>query len=345
MLRNSMSCLSVLAVISVWGALPALGDDGAASVGVGGIQLIREPRVSMEEERLTISATQITVEFDFLNDTDKDITTEVAFPVPPYDRKFLDASYPKGLDDFRLWIDGRETKYQIDARAMLKGVDYSALLRKLGVDVASLGHFTDNDPKRGVPYSPDVEKLSDAQREDLKRLGLIRSDNGFMGWTVVKRYHWTQTFPAHKALHVRHTYSPILGFGMLQPEVSDPVPRREKTPEFAAAIRDSCIDAPLQNTLTAAAQKEKEDNGYILSEWVDYILTTANTWKTPIKSFELVVERPEPTTPTKDEPGRHWLVSFCWDGPVEQLDANRFLARASDLVPSRELHVAFFGVH
>jgi hypothetical protein len=63
----------------------------------------------------------------------------------------------------------------------------------------------------------------------------------------------------------------------------------------------------------------------------------------PIKSFELIVERPKARPETVFPSGR-WLVSFCWDGPVNQLDADRFLARAINFVPKRELHVAFFGV-
>jgi len=214
---------------------------------------------------------------------------------------------------------------------------------RLGVDVASLGHFTDEDPKRNDPYSPDVERLPRRQREDLKRLGLIRSDNGFMGWTVIKTYHWRQTFPAHKTVHVRHVYAPILGFGSVAPEVTDPVPRRERSQEFATAIRESCFDPALQNTLTVSARKDTEAGGYIQTAWADYILTPANTWKMPIKSFELIVERPKARPETVFPSGR-WLVSFCWDGPVNQLDADRFLARAINFVPKRELHVAFFGV-
>lgn len=332
--------LFALTVISTWAGLPAFANDGAASVGVGGIQLKREARISMEKEHLTISGEQVTVEYEFLNDTAEDITTEIAFPVPPYDEHNLDASFHKRLDDFRVWVEGREIKYQTDVKAMLNGVDYASLLQKLGVDVASLGHW-DFPDERDAPYSPDVEKLSQEQRDELKRLGLISSYNGFMAWTVVKTYHWTQIFPAHKILHVRHIYAPVLGYGGIEPEVVYPVPRQERTPEFTAAVHDSCIDAMLEKTLVAAARKErKEEGGYISSKWIDYILTTANTWRTPIKDFELIVERPRQQPPAANR----WFVSFCWDGPVERLDANHFIARSMNFVPNRELHVAFFGI-
>lgn len=328
-----------LVLFSGWDGLSASSNDAAASVAVGGIQLKRESRISMERERLTISREKVTVEYVFLNPTDEDVTTEIAFPVPPYNEYYLDASPPKRLDDFRVWVDGRETEYETEVKAMLDGVDYSALLRKLGVDIASLGHF---DEDADNPYSPDIEKLAPSDRDELKRLGLIR-DNGFMGWTVVKTYHWHQTFPAHRLLQVRHEYAPVMGFEQLQPEVVIPVPRQERTREFDAAIRDSCMDASLQQALTAAARKEKkEESGFITSEWVDYVLTTANTWKTPIKDFELIVERPRPKPGSPER--RQWFVSFCWDGDVKRFDLDHFSGHLTNFVPKRELHVAFFGI-
>src|SRR3989440_11113341 len=161
-----------LMLVSSWAMLPAFSNDGAASVAVGGIQLKREARISMEKERLTISREKVTVEYEFLNPTDEDITTEIAFPVPPYDEKYLNVSVNERLDDFRVWVDGQETKYQTEAKAMLNDVDYTALLRKLGVDVASLGHFDDDQ----TLHSPDVEKLSASERDELKRVGLIRNN-------------------------------------------------------------------------------------------------------------------------------------------------------------------------
>jgi len=71
----------------------------------------------------------------------------------------------------------------------------------------------------------------------------------------------------------------------------------------------------------------------VSGEWVKYILTTANTWKTPIRDFELIVERPA-----------RQFVSFCWEGNVEKLSNTRFRATAHDFVPNQELLVYFFSV-
>ena len=160
-----------------------------------------------------------------------------------------------------------------------------------------------------------------------------------MAWTAVKTYHWTQTFQAHKILHVRHVYAPILGYGGLQPEVVFPVPRQDMTPEFAAAVRDSCIDAVLQKTLTAAARKEKKGEwGYIGNLQIDYILTTANTWRTPIKDFELIVERPKPqppaVTPAVRAEFNHQLqLAAAFEKQQKYADAIKAYREALRLVP------------
>jgi hypothetical protein len=109
---RNLACLAATLML-VSGTL-ALGNDGAASTGVGGIQLRREANISMEKERLTISESKVTVEYEFLNDTDKDITTEVAFPIPPYDNSPDDPVNVPGFNDFRLWADGKELKYSTD---------------------------------------------------------------------------------------------------------------------------------------------------------------------------------------------------------------------------------------
>jgi hypothetical protein len=95
----------------------------------------------------------------------------------------------------------------------------------------------------------------------------------------------------------------------------------------------------LRKTLIAAVPN---DNGFYEGSidplWVDYILTTANTWKTPIKDFELIIEKPKPKGP------EHYYVSLCWDGKIEKRGVDMFVARVANFVPKRELRVMFFQV-
>jgi len=134
---------------------------------------------------------------------------------------------------------------------------------------------------------------------------------------------------------VKHEYAPELGRQYLDLDTL-----QGKTGEPYAKLSDSCVDPSLRNTLIAAAPNDNgfDGGGFIPTVRVDYILTTANTWKTPIKDFELVVERP------KAERHEQYYVSFCWDGKVEKRGPDMFVARVANLVPKRELRVMFFQV-
>lgn len=273
-LRNHACLAATLVLVS--GTL-ALGNDGAASSGAGGIQLRHEANISMERERLTISESKVTVEYEFLNDTDKDITTEVAFPIPPYDNQADNPGGIPGFNDFHLWVDGKELKYNIDVRAKLNGKDYTDLLKTLGVDIAS---FDGDYNLMGDPPKGAITRLPKQQVQQLSSLGLVDSANGTPLWEVVKTYYWTQTFPAHKVLHVRHEYTPMIGYELINPE--DLASNKPHPSDPQGEVEHVCVDPSLQKGLA--------DRGLGMA-WVDYILTTANTWKTPIKDFTLVIDR------------------------------------------------------
>ncbi len=304
------------------------GNDGAASTAAGGIQLKKEARISMEKERLFIGEKTISVEYEFLNQTDRDVSTEVAFPIPPYDYAgiFNGGDNARPIEHFRVWVEGREVAYQSEVKAMLKGIDYSAPLRQLGIDVVSLGHF--DDASGDEPFARDFRKLSKLQQNELRRIGLF--DEYFPQWTVVMTHHWQQNFPANKILHVRHEYSPAIGE---EATVLDDLIKKHTEKRHLVTFAQWCIVPTLQKTLEASMHRTESS----FVKWVDYILTTANTWKTPIKQFELIVERPKADTSAK-----YYYVSFCWDGQILQMDPDHFVVRASNFVPKRELSIAFF---
>jgi len=211
---------------------PLAANDSAASVALGGIVLTREPRISMESERLTISLSKVTVEYEFLSESDKDITTEVAFPIPPYE--FTEsAGGIRAFDDFRLWVDGKELPYEVESKAFLqkddgKGSkvgeprDVTAILERYKIDVPTLGHYFVNGKystgKGNEDVVPDFERLSPAMQKKVSELGLVDAEGSgsVPRWQVRKTYHWQQTFQAHKVLRVRHEYSPGFGFEMME---------------------------------------------------------------------------------------------------------------------------------
>ncbi len=116
-------------------------DDGATAISAGGLVPVREPRVTMAKEVLSISLNRVVVDYDFRNDTDAAVTTEVAFPIPAYGN---DPDGPElklaGFDDFKLFVGGKPMAFQTEIKAVVKGRDVTALLVKDGVEVASFGH-------------------------------------------------------------------------------------------------------------------------------------------------------------------------------------------------------------
>lgn len=304
---------------------PLRGDDGASSISAGGLVAVREPRVTMAKEVLSISLKRVVVDYDFRNDTDAPVTTEVAFPIPPYGNE-MDGADPAraGFDDFKLAVNGKPIPFQTEVKALVKGRDITDLLRKDGVSIADFGHY---DSAR-TQESRDFKKLSAVQVRELLAAGAIHQEGGTTDatWEVQKRYHWTQTFPAHGTVHIRHQYSPVAGAQLVPPELLAAGRKVAPDEKYAAeTLRSMCV-SPAQMRAAAALK------GMVSTEWVDFILTTANSWKRPIGDFTLIVERTDPRD----------TVSFCWDGPVTKLDANHFQAHTTNLVPGTELHIGFY---
>lgn len=313
----------VFFVVSI--ACAAHADDGAASIAAGGVvQMGKEPRVTMAREVLQISWDKVIVDYDFRNDSDQDVVTEVAFPIPDYDAEMEDVEPARqGFDDFRLWIDGKPAKFAVETRAFVKGREITGILNRLHVDIGSFGHSTANDD------SSDIRRLTAAQRTLLAKENAI--DPAYNGalWTVRKKYHWEQVFPAHATAHVRHEYTPVVGntnsvrYGMLG-----------KDPDMVEELNSLCIDSQLRSSLTKLINT-KGKNAW--DSYVDFILTTANTWKTPIEDFTLIVERP------KLKGSLASYVSFCWDGPIEKIDTDHFKATTRNFVPKKELRIGFIS--
>lgn len=338
-----------LAVALSFGSSVASANDGAASVALGGIQLKREVRVSMEKERLTITENKITVEYEFLNETNEDIMTEVAFPVPPYDFFFDNDQGYLGVDSFRVWVDGAEIKPGVEVKAFNNGIDQTRILQELGIDIPSFAHF---DAKARNLGKSELTALPPEVQARLIDLGLMDAETKFPDWTVHKTYHWPQNFPSHNILQVRHEYRPIEGYEQTQLVELEPEITNRQTAEIRERVRQSpgdlftrrfletgCVDSATRRKIVSYKSPDptpqSSGDKWVGTSWIQYILTTANTWKTPIKDFELIVERP------LSQSRAPIYVSFCWDGPVTRDDENHFLAKVRNFVPRKELTVMF----
>ena len=311
-----MSRFATLAAL-VLAVAPSAGrpNDSAAAIGVGGVQPREERRVSMRKERLFISPKKVWVEYEFVNESTQNVETEVAFPLPPYSH-----SYSRTLStirDFRVWVDGMQIPVKRQVRALHGGEDYAELLKQLGVDVEAFGYFNQ------VGETDQIASLSPHDREGLGRIGLVTED-GEPTWAVQSTWHWRQDFPPGKVVRVRHEYAPMVGW-TYDRDFSDRL----------GDLPDACLDAKTKKAVEKLMLQKSATDGEALiwADSLEYILTTANTWKTPILHFELTVERPE---------GEY--ASFCWDGEVKRTGPRTFTARVKNFVPRKELTVYFLSV-
>ncbi len=104
--RNETRGETMRSLVTFWILVSsiAFGNDGSGeAVPSGGLQLRREARISMEKERLIIGMERVAVEYEFLNPTGQDITTEVLFPLPAEHLNFSPRPLP--ILGWHVWVE------------------------------------------------------------------------------------------------------------------------------------------------------------------------------------------------------------------------------------------------
>jgi Domain of unknown function (DUF4424) len=334
-----LAASALLAVALITSALHA--DDGAASVAAGGIVLRKEPRITMQKEVLTIAVDKVTVDFDFLNDTDSDVTTTVAFPLPPRNYAPYPDNPPPKFDDFKIWVNAQTAPYETELRATHRGHDYARLLQDMRINLDTFAGGESYD-KSGELLPNQLAELSAEQTARLKGLDLV-VDGGrgalYPNWTLEKLYYWQQTFSTHRVVHIRHTYTPGAGQMQVGSEYFDSDYRPDHPGQNDHnTFMKSFVDGACLSRFRRLKFEWASPGNIVFVDFVDYILTSANTWKTPIRDFQLIVDPANPWEPT-----RPYFPSLCWNGPIETLKDGRLSVRRQDFLPSKELKVYFFS--
>ncbi len=324
----------------------AVANDYTAEIANGGLRARQEDRVAIKKERLFISRKKIRVEYEFLNESDRDVVTEVAFPWPRYKFGFAERTFDSSMLRFSVQVDGAIVPHKTQVKAFVAGdKDITEKLIRYDLNVPFFGYFDakdSTDPElHGHRYQ--VEALGPGARQELLEAGAIQPDGDLQPlWEVEVTHHWTQRFPAHRIVKISHDYAPILGSaaGVFWPKEQKVIaPAMGGTKPGAEFGDQGCADSAFWKAASARLieRKEKDPGGAqgggaesLVGDWLGYILTTAHTWKGPIEAFELIVER---------DPGD--LITFCWDGPIEKISTDRFLAKVSQFRPTKELTVYF----
>lgn len=308
--------LAALAAALAAGA--AAANDSTAEKTAGGLVLTRTNAVDMVSEDLYVSPERVRVAYIFRNRTRAPVRTTVAFPMPDRDLAEMresDTAYPHS---FRTLVEGRPVTMRVERRAMLAGVDHTALLSGLGIPV-------DEDPDDGRLIAA-LTRLRPADRARVVGLGLAEQADRRLQplWTVKETYYWEQTFPAGRDLDVRHNYVPGTGGGVA---VALGFPGFRNSAEGRREQAYYCTDRDFLAALDRMMRREPE-GVYASEQRLGYILTTGGNWRSPIGRFRLVVDKLDPAA----------IISFCGEG-VRRISPTRFEIRRRNWRPTRDLHI------
>ena len=322
----------IVAIICVQLCIPlpdaAIANDTIVEITPQGLQFKREDKISIEKESLHISLKKIEVSYIFKNHSSKDITAEVAFPVPPYriyDLLIGNHSHkPIQFGDFKAKVNNKQTSYKKEIRALVNGKDYAPLLQSLNISIEDFGKYDLANPDG----ANDVLRLTKEDKNKLLELGIL--NEGEPVWTVEIKYHWTQTFPANSSVNIKHSYTPYYGgmYGVFQEwqnEVSGEVD--------SGIMQESCLAQDTKKAIEERAFAKVKGTHKAINlyyDWVSYILTTANNWKQPIKDFHLIIEKPE-----------NAITSLCFGHKLIKTSPTRFEAHIKNFIPEKDLKVYF----
>jgi hypothetical protein len=317
--------LLLLAALAL--AAPGLANDSVAVTAAGGLVLVPNDAIDMVSEDLFLSRQEVRVRYVFRNRTRSPVRVTVAFPMPDYDLSVEEEGDVAWPGDFHTRVAGREVPMRVERRALLNGVDHTALLTRLGVPIESRAG-------RDSMYHA-LSHLAPADQERLANMGLVDrlGDPGAPSWTLVPRWtvketwHWEQTFPVGRDLVVEHRYRPGLGgsagTGLYGPNLRESEYERELIARY-------CVDDALLAAIGRRAERNQDGWVNLGESWLSYILTTGANWRSPIGEFRLVVDKGDPTH----------LVSFCAEG-VRRISPTQFEVRHRNWRPTRDLHVLF----
>lgn len=340
---RAFSCLALI----LGSALPAMANDGFGGLSATGLTFDQTDAVEMVEENLFIGIDRIAVDYVFRNTTDQDVTGEVIFPLPPV---AVWASWESSMNlpedltvldivDFTATVDGQPVTVAIDKIAVIEdpweeGRPLAEQYDTPGRDVtAELESF-------GIPLTLDVESiremlmaLSDEDKAAIKATGLADYWEGdpemdlppeaFGMWSIVTRYHWTQTFPAGAEVRISHSYTNRPPGGLFY--WSNP------PEEYHAYLVDQyCIDEGTSKAIVKAIKHptDAEFGDFGISYNIAYVLRTANSWAGPIGKFTLTLD--------KGDPGN--VISLCAEG-VTKTGPTTFVIKKENYTPTKDLEI------
>ena len=323
-------------------AMGAGANDSMARVGAGGIKLIKGEHIRMLEEVLEVSTKTVSVKYRFRNESDREVKTTVAFPMPSYrwtDGQTMWDDNQKPVSTFVALVNGRQVPTKTITKALVGGVDVTEELHKAGLSDIAIQTFAGcREVMNGEGTVKTASDLTHRQKRVVKHLN--RGEESCPPWTVSTSLVWKQTFPAHKEVVVEHRYAPFVGSMYTAPyqkgyeyHVRDLHPMAEA----AAGKDEACLDTDTKRTIeerVEALAGRGEKMAYVTLHDVEYVLGTGRNWKGTIGKFTLRIRKGSPDQ----------IVSLCFPGKPRKADAELIEFAQENFVPQDKLVVYFYDV-
>jgi sugar lactone lactonase YvrE len=320
--------LVVLGWLTVLAPVSTFANDSIAHVGAGGLELLKSDDIQMVSETLEISTSKIKVKYHFLNTSNREIKTTVAFPMPPYgynpgfSQNERNIAPFTSVSDFAIKVDGIVVNPQSRLVAEFDGKDVTGQLRKIGLtDDQIFRTFGDCHVDEGSTIGCN---LTENQEEAISNLSGQRDEYGPLTawqnrWKIAETAYWEQTFPAGKVIEVSHQYTPLTG-----------IRAKSKIGE------DGCPNEGSQQAIDRIAEKNANEQFYTEADirQVDYILGTGRNWNGPIKDFRLIISKDTSTQ----------IISLCFPGNAKRTSPTTLEFHQKNFVPQDRLAVYFVTV-
>lgn len=302
--------------------LSALANDSSAELATGGLVFVKNPDVEMLAEDLFISTKEIRVRYKFLNKSNADVTTLVAFPLPDITLDFSDTAIeiptdePVNLFGFTTTVEGQLVHANVEQKAYALNSDQTDILIRMRIPLAPHLEATQKA----------LTRLSTADKDQLKRLGVIKIFEGGSEetvsplWTLKTNFYWEQRFAAGRETIIEHRYKPSVGSTV-------GISEYQKKQYFREYQRKYCMEPSFLRSVERPTGGSAGSSAFI-EHRIEYILKTGANWAGPIKQFRVVVDKGKATN----------IVSFCADG-VKKIGPTQFEMRVTNFTPAANFYV------
>lgn len=287
----------------------AFANDGIGYSSGGGIILGKTDSIAMKKEVLNVSYKKISVDYEFLNESNKVLEETIIFPLPTYGADFeMSDAYYGEPNNFIIKVNGKNVEYKTQIKATIDEKDITNSLKKIGLTDEQIAYFPINSP-----FKTPVKKLTDNQLKQLISHKFVDDENHVPLWIVESSYIWKQTFNPGEVLNVHHEYAPFVaagsGFSYVQEDT----------------IKEFCMD----KSFTKSIDKLMKIKNYVPAYQVSYILKSGNSWKNGIEDFTLNINKESSQE----------LVSLCFPGDFKKINANTLQLHLTNFKPKDDLLV------